>query len=63
MLFMVCCDTLTGQLDSVCTCGNANGLVVVVSFAVVDAGAFVRVVFEVGHVLVKRSVFEVWTSN
>ena len=50
----MCCDTLAGQLDSVCTSGNAHGLVVVVSFAVVDAGAFVGVVFEVGHVLMKR---------
>ena len=50
MAFVICCcDTLTGQFDPVCTSRNADSLIVVVSFAVVDASAFVSVVLKVRH--------------
>lgn len=41
--------TLTGQFDSVSTSRNSDGLVVVVGFEVVLAGAVVGGVLEVGH--------------
>jgi hypothetical protein len=45
MCVFVDSHTLTGQFDSICTCGNADCLVVVVGFEVVLAGAFVGGVF------------------
>lgn len=57
MMFVICCcNTLTGQLDSVCTSRNSNSLIVVVSFAVVDASAFVSVVLEVRHCWRQESI-------
>jgi hypothetical protein len=43
--------TLTGCFNSVCSSGNANGLVVVVGLEIVFANAFVGVVFQDGFVV------------
>ena len=49
MSVICCCDTLTERSNSVCTSRNAYGLIVVVSLAVLDAGAFVSVILGVRH--------------
>jgi hypothetical protein len=42
---------LTRYFDSVCSCGDADGLVVVEVLEVLDAEVWVGGVFEVGHCL------------
>jgi hypothetical protein len=52
--------TLTCYLDSVCPCGNADGLAVVEVLQHLDSRAWVGTVFEVGHfvfLFFSRSLF------